>query len=369
MDIRQIEQIYGDFYVPTFTIKVGGQDLVREIFLTISAVSVDLKEKTAGHFSFTVASVFDWKTREFVAMQQEERVDLLELFAFGSPVEISLGYGEPAKLKSMLTGLVTEIATSFGAGGAPELTISGYDGLYPLTVGKSTRHWEDSRDSDAVDAVAGQRGLSTDVQQTDPIRPRIDQNEETDMAFVEKQADRNEATFYMREGKLFFGPRNNDASEAIELNWGEGLISFAPEANLARQITEVEVHGWSAADGEAVVGRARKGDETGRDTRAESGADRVVTALSDTPVLRMRAAVHTQAEADARARAILEARAQEFVTGNGECVGVPDIVPDMNILLGGMGRGFSKPYYVSEATHSIDANGYRTSFKVRETTI
>jgi hypothetical protein len=369
MELKEFEQVYGDFYVPTFVIKVGGQDLVRDLFLTVSAVSIDLKEKAAGHFSFTVASVFDWEAREFVAMQREERVDLLELFAFGSPVEISVGYGEPARLEPMLTGLVTEIATSFGSGGAPELTISGYDGLYPLTIGKSTRHWEGSRDSDAVSDVAGLRGLSSDIRQTDPVKPRIDQNEETDMAFVEKMAERNGATFYMRDDRLYFGPRRNDTSEVVSLVWGEGLVGFAPEANLARQISEVEVHGWSAANGEAIVGRARRGDESGRDTRAESGADRVVTALSDTPVLKVRAAVHTQAEADARAQAILEERAQEFVTGNGECIGVPDIVPDVNIALGGMGRGFSKTYYVSEATHSIEGNGYRTTFKVQETTV
>ena len=95
----------------------------------------------------------------------------------------------------------------------------------------------------------------------------------------------------------------------------------------------------------------------------------MVSALSDNPVLSVRAAVHTQAEADARAKAILEERAQQFVTGRGESIGIPDLVPDVNIALGGMGRGFSKTYYVSEATHTLDGSGYRTSFKVQETTV
>ena len=83
----------------------------------------------------------------------------------------------------------------------------------------------------------------------------------------------------------------------------------------------------------------------------------------------IRAAVHTQAEADARAKAILEERAQDFVTGDGECIGLPDIVPDINIALGGLGKGFTKPYYVSEAKHTIGSSGYRTTFKVQETTV
>ena len=247
----------------------------------------------------------------------------------------------------MLTGVITEITTDFGAGSTPALTVSGYDNLYPLTVGKNSRHWENKPDSVAVEDLARRSNVATDVRATSPVKLRIDQNNETDMAFVGKLAERNGATFYHRNRKLYFGRRQNDASDVVELDWGQGLLSFRPEANLARQIAEVQVHGWSAAKGEVVIGRARRGEESGRDTRAESGGERVVTALSRTPVLHVRAAVHTQAEADARAKAVLEERAQDFVTGNGESIGVPEILPDTNVALGGLGRAFSKTYYVS----------------------
>jgi phage protein D len=369
MDLRALERVYSDFYVPAFSVKIGGEDLVQDLFLAVTGVKVDLKEKAAGHFSFTVANAFDWEAREFVARRSEERVDLLELFAFGAPVEIALGYGDRSTLPVILTGIITELATAFGSSGAPELNISGFDGLYPLTIGKRTRNWEDAADSKAVSDVTSDHNLSAMITETRPVKPRIDQNEESDLAFIEKLAERNGATFYMRNDRFYFGPRRNDTTEVVELVWGEGLVSFSPEANLAKQITEVEVHGWSATDGEAIVGRASRGDESGRDTRAESGADRLASALSTAPVLRVRAAVHTQEEADARAKAILEERAQDFVTGTGDCIGIPAIVPDVNIALGGMGRGFSKTYYVSEATHSIDASGYHTNFKVQETTV
>ncbi|MET1133555.1 MAG: hypothetical protein ABWX60_09055, partial [Aeromicrobium sp.] len=145
--------------------------------------------------------------------------------------------------------------------------------------------------------------------------------------------------------------------------------SFTPEANLARQISEVRVHARSATEGKAIVGTAKRGDETGRDSKGASGSERVTKALSSSPVLSVRAPVHTQAEADERAKAILDERAQDFVTGSGECIGLPEIVPDVNIELGGMGRGFSKTYWVAEATHTIDSGGYSTSFKVQETTV
>ena len=369
MDLKALESEFGDFYVPAFVVKVGAQDLIRELYLTVTSLEIDFKEKAAGRFSVAIANSFDWKAKEFVARRGEERVNLINLFAFGSRIEAAIGYGDPTKLTPTFAGIVTEIATSFSEGGTPELTISGYDDLYPLTIGKSTRHWEKSWDSKAVSDIAKDRGLSTSIVQTTPQKPRIDQKTESDLGFIEKLAKRNGATFYMRDGKLYFVPRKNDRSAEIELILGEGLLSFSLQASLGTQITEVEVHSWSARDGKPIVGKAKRGDESGRESQRESGAERIATAFGKAPVMSIRAAVHTQAEADARAKAILEERAQDFVTGDGECIGLPDIVPDINIALGGIGKVFNRPYYVCEAKHTIGSSGYRTTFKVEETTI
>ena len=71
---------------------MGERDVVRELFLAVSSV-LDLKERTPGQFSFTVANAFDLERREFVAMRGDQPIDLFELFAFGSPVRVRLGYG------------------------------------------------------------------------------------------------------------------------------------------------------------------------------------------------------------------------------------------------------------------------------------
>ena len=75
----------------------------------------------------------------------------------------------------------------------------------------------------------------------------------------------------------------------------------------------------------------------------------------------------TQAEADQRAKAALNERAKQFLTGEGETIGLPELRPDRNVELDKLGAPFSKTYYIQQATHKIDANGYRTRFKVKET--
>lgn len=355
------------FYAPAFSVEVGGLDVLRRLFLAVTSVSVDLTLNAAGRFSFTIASSFDWASGEFLATEHEDRMDLLEVFAFGSEVTVALGYGGTTTLQPVLQGIVTEIGTSYTAGSTPELTISGMDGLYPLTVGQATRHWEDKPDSHAVEELAADAGLERDVHRTSPAIPRIDQTNESDFVFLEKLAKRNkEFIFYERNGILHFAPRRHHAEPVAELTWGEGLLGFSPEANIARQIAEVRVHGRSADTGEPLVGTARHGDQPGLEAGEDSGGGQLTRFLAKKPVLNVRMPVKNKEEADARARAILDERAQKFVTGSGECVGVPAILPDTTLELNGLGRAFSKTYYVTGATHKIDGSGYRTTFTVEE---
>ena len=51
----------------------------------------------------------------------------------------------------------------------------------------------------------------------------------------------------------------------MRLAWGEGLLSFKPEANLAGQIAQVEVYGWDR--------EAEEDDRRRRERRRGIGLD------------------------------------------------------------------------------------------------
>lgn len=368
MDVETLEQRHGGFFAPTFVVKVSGRDVTRDLFLSVGSVNVDLKEKAAGRFQMTVTNAFDWEKREFVS--GDERIQLLDLFRFGAEVEISMGYGEPARLpEPIFEGTVSELSTSFSPSGAPALEVSGYDRLFPLTIGKSTRQFRNMPDSEAVARIAGFHSLDTEITATTPSKQVIEQKEETDLDFLGKLAERNSMIFYARGSTLHFGLRQQSLSPEIRLPWGGGLTSFQPEINLANQIAVVEVYSTSTEEGARIVGRARQGDEAGRDPGDESGPERLAQALGAAPVLRIHAAVNTQAEADERAQAILRERAQQFLKGSAECIGLPELRPDINVGFSGLGTGFSKTYWVSGAVHDISGGGYKTSLTVQESSI
>lgn len=369
MNIIDLGEKYKDFYVPAFKVMVKGKDLVRELFLTVTTAEVDIKEKAAGRFSFTVANAFNWEERSFVSIQDNRRLNLIELFEFGSEVEILFGYGDPSELPLILRGIVTEISTSFSEGGIPELTVSGYDKLYFLTIGKEARNWERKRDSDVVADLAGVTGLKLNIERTTPEKPRIEKAQESDMDFLNKLAERNSATFYVRADEFYFGPRNKKETGDIELEWGQGLLSFSPEVNLAWQVGSVEVRSVSAERGELIIGRASAGEESDAGPRGRSGSEHVSGALNNQPSITMRASVHTQEEADRLAQAILDERGQQFITGNGESIGLPEILPDINIEIKDVGKPFSQTYYINASKHTINGSGYKTSWSAEQNTL
>src|SRR4029079_17552929 len=120
----------------------------------------------------------------------------------------------------------------------------------------------------------------------------------------------------------------------------------------------VKVYGWDPQKKEAIVGKASAGEESGHDPRRQSGGERLRAAIGREPVLEVRQPVFTEAEAKRRAKAILNDHAKKFLTGEAECIGLPELLPDRNVTLGNLGEPFSKTYYIQQTTHKLDGNGY-----------
>jgi phage protein D len=367
MDLATLSESKGRLYVPAFAVRLAGKDLLRDHAVAVTSGEVDLSLGAAGRFSFSIANSFDPDAQEFLAGQG--RSELLKLLTFGAPVEIAVGYGDASSLPKLITGVITQIATSFSQGGSPELTVSGYDNAFPMMGGKNTRAWTKKRDSEAVEEIAGFHNLIPDAPSTKQEEDQIEQNQESDLEFINKLAKRNGCEVYVTDRTLHFRPPQNQGDGVVTLEWGKGLLSFKPDANLAGQISGVEIYGWDPETKQEIIGRANHGQEPGRDPRRESAGDTVGRVMRERPVLRVRQPVFSMADANSRAQALLKDQAEQFLTGEGETIGLPEVRPDRNITLRGLGRKFSKTYYVHQTTHHFGTDGYLTRFKVKEITL
>lgn len=371
MELATLAERHGSFYVPAFEVRVDGQALTETRRAAVSQVEVDLALNAAGRFSFTVVNAYDDKKHAFLSDLGQP---LLEQLRFGSKVEIAVGYGDHAGLTTVLNGVITEITTGFAEGGSPDLSVAGYDQLFPMTLGKRSRNWKKQADSDIVNLIAKEYKLNADVQTTKANLEQTEQNQESDFEFLKKLAGRNHFEFYVsaeRNGRstLRFGKPRDEGSAVVTLKWGAGLLSFKPEANLAAQVSSVEVYGWDDQKKERIVGRATAGEESGKDAQRKTAGQLMQAAFAKSPVLQVRQPVFTEDEARRRAQAILNDHAKKFLTGDAECVGLPELRPDRNVELANLGDTFSKTYYISQTIHKVDGGGYRTRVKVKETSL
>lgn len=360
LTIEKLEQGYKNFYVPAFQILVNKKDLLKQLHMEIASVQVDTVLKGGDRFSFTVNSTFNFKNREFEHLQ--------DTFAFGNSVLISMGYQNGKTLPVMLTGKITAVQTSFPASGLPQINVSGYDLTYCMGKGKKSRPWNNRTDSYVASKIAGEYGLTPRVVDTKVQHPTTQQNQESDTQFLERLATRNGYECFAINEELFFRPPANKETAVLALEWGKGLLSFSPEINIAEQISKVEVRGWDINTKKEIVGTAGAGDEPGRDPGRRSGAEVVKALCREQGELKIRKPVFSQQEAKRQADAILKERSELLVQGSGESIGMPEIRAGMNIQLTGLGKLFSRPYYVQQSTHTINSSGYRTTFKVKDTT-
>ena len=79
--------------------------------------------------------------------------------------------------------------------------------------------------------------------------------------------------------------------------------------------------------------------------------------------------VTSQAEADAMAKAALNAKAREFVSADGICSGNARMFPGEIVELEGLGEQFSGRYLISRVQHVATTQGFTTEFSVERTSL
>lgn len=342
MTLAELGKTYDNFYAPRFELYLGGE-LYEQTRGIISAVSVDTAAEKADRFSFTIEGVYDEAKGEFTGLEWRH-------FETDAEVEIKMGYGDSTE--TLLVGQIEEHRLNFPADGAPSVDVSGYGLRHEMKDDSKSRTWDETTHSDVVEEVANDYRFDTvDVESTDEEHPKVVQDDESDLAFLERLAGKNgsDGKSYqvtIRRDAFKFGPAPDDEAATVTLAYGEALQSFSPEYRTGSQVGKVEVRGYNVTDASGVTGTAES-DGPG------SGTERV------------RRPVRSQSEAETVAQSRLGRINQDRLSGRGKSIGLPEITAGKPIELERLGERFSKKYYVETASHRVGTDGYTTSFQVR----
>ncbi len=340
-----------------FEISINGAPLPIEIESHINGVIVDDNIDMPGMFQFELT---DSDARE----GETPLIDNLDFFSIGNVVEIKMGYAD--ELETLIFGEITGLEPEFVSDGLPVLTIRGYDRSHYLLRGRKTRTFVEQKDSEIVEKIASEAGLTAEVEDSEVTHPYAVQSNQTDIAFLRDMAKRIQYEVVVEDKTLFFRPVSNAESEVATLVMNADLSEFYPRLSSLCQVSEVSVRGWDPKAKEEIVGKAATGDEVSTMDGQDSGAaltdaafGAATGAVRDRPVM-------TQAEADQLAKAKFNNTVLSLIQGEGSCLGRTELRSGKVIKIEGIGERFSGSYYITSVIHRYTRqHGYFSNFTVR----
>jgi uncharacterized protein len=402
MSVLPLYETGQPFYAPAFEVKVAG---AKETLKTLQGPATPLKRDVVKDAlevtyqdsldkvdSFTL--VFNnWdadKRQPLFLGASRDPGKLFDLIRPGNQVQVLMGYqGPQPDLRVMTTGIITTLEADFPEAAAPRLTVRGlnvldrfrnkqYTWAWPTDPKKTITDSQIAKDLSATpDAPPGRPGLGIEVRvneqaaKAEPPLSYVMMNNQYPIVFLMERARRNGYELFLAREQvksknakpkqfLYFGPSSRIADRTYKLEWGKSLVSFKPTISLARQVKKVTVLGWDRKAKKPIKGEATLQDV--KDVNPDLhpfieviGREEIV---ADRPV-------ETAAQAKQIASRYLEAQVLDMVETTGVVVGLPDLRAGRVVEIGGFDQLLNGRWFIKETTHTINDNGYRTTFVAR----
>jgi len=277
--------------------------------------------------------------------------------------ELQVGAGDASQPLEIFRGKVSALEIVCQYGQPPELVLLAEDALGAARRARRSKVYSEMTPADVVQAVAGDLGLTPNVQGlTSPSGTWVQLNE-TDLGFLRRLVGRFDADLQVTGNDLTVAPRQDVQRGTIDLQLHSQLARVRITADLAGQATAVTVAGWNAADGSSVSGQASTITHAGPG-RGKSGLDWAQEAFGTRSEHAGGVVVSTDEEARAVAEAALDQRARRFLRADGLAEGNPRLRVGTRLRLTGISAQFDNTYYVTQACHLYDLRqGYRTEFR------
>lgn len=341
-------------YLATPTVRLNGEENERIASLITSMV---MNEQEGGLSSLELrlsnsASLTDGSA--------EYAFDAGGDLALGA--QLIIGAGDSSAPVEIFRGTVTGLEGVFDQDAPPELIVLAEDALQKLRCKRRTKSYENQSIADIARTIAGEHGLTPQIDGcTQNFGTQVQLNE-TDLGFLRRLLARIDADVQVVGNDLQISPRGEVRRGELELALGTELKCARVLADLAHQITKSTAKGWDVSGGQSLDAEGSE-NALGPGEGAKGGA-----LLPDALAERVHHSCHhfsfNQAEVEAIATTVRNRRARRFLRIHGTTTGTPAMRVGTHATVTGLSEWFSNTYYVTSVRHVFDLmNGYRTEFE------
>jgi phage protein D len=290
-----------------------------------------------------------------------------DTFAIGK--ELAIQFGPDAQhLTDVFKGEIVSLEIDLSAAHTQTVVVRALDRSHRLQTGRKRRSWQNVKDIDVFQAVAGDLGLRPDLRdQTGPVHDWVYQHNQSDWEFIQMLAQRNGARVYFDgSGKLKWESiRNGGGSTTVQLEWGMNLRSFRPRLTSQGQVNKVIVRSWDPGQKAAIVGQATTPRGIPQVGMEANGGRVAMQAFGERTMVVVDRPVHNQDAANRLAQSVLDDIAGSFIEADGLAYATPSLRPGMEVEIKNIGQKLSGKYFVTSTTHYFSpAEGLSTQFAV-----
>ena len=287
----------------------------------------------------------------------------LSKLVLGAKLEVFLGYGEADSAESVFVGYISSIETSL-EGENISMVVTAMDcKQFMMNSFRSLRKKDIKKYSEAVtDVLKNYSALytGTEVEASDQVLSPIEQHSQSDYDFVVSLAKRLNYLFYVVAGKVYFVSYKKFTDSVLTVEPGRNLRRLRREVTLSNQVKSVTVRNHNVEDADkpfeskVVTVTAVGGGKT-----AGADSSKVINQKMEKVVVDN--TVRSEAEAKARAQALLNELSMGFLTGSMEIAGLPIVIPGRMVTLAKINEEFNRDYFITKVVHHMDTEGYETT--------
>jgi Rhs element Vgr protein len=336
--------------VATFKLLANGKDVTYEYTVLSLMVNRSVNRVPTARVVLRDGSAAE---ETFAA---SEGTDLIP----GIKLDIAVGYD--GNDQSIFKGLIIKQSLKVGANGDSTLVLECKEAATKLTIGRHSRYFTDSTDSEAIETILGDYSdLAPEVTSTSVSHPEIVQYYATDWDFILSRAEMNGQIILVEDGKFKVQPPSISSSPVSTFTYGVNLLEFEAEMDARSQYKSVKAKAWSYTD-QALV-EADGAEPTVNVQGNLSGSDLAdVIDLSKWELHHSGQVLETELQAWADAQ-LLKSRLAK-IQARVKLKGYPEAKPDTLIELKGVGQRFNGQAYVSGIRHEMTGGTWHTHLQL-----
>ncbi len=178
---------------------------------------------------------------------QNFQISNSSFFVPGKKIQINVGYHSENKM--IFKGMIIRHSIKV-RNGKSSLVIECKDESVKMTVGRKSKFFYDSTDSDVFDELITAYNLEKKIDKTNYQHEKLVQYNASDWDFLVSRAQANGMVCFTDNGKLIIGKPDTGQDPIETVAYGMSIMDFDAEIDARNQFSKVTAYSWNQADQE-----------------------------------------------------------------------------------------------------------------------